>query len=285
MSNNGVEPQPNGAVNQAGGSVNQPGGAVNQPKGTTVCGIIGLVLGGVAALTCFIPLINNISFVLGAVGLVLSIIGLVGTRRGKKSGKALAIVATVLCVISLIVTLWVQKSISDAFDEAGKAFETNQSTSGESDQAGNDGDSSDQAQSDDKDAQGSAKNVQDMEGDLSESHVKIVSAVKEGADVDGKPTVVVTYEWTNKSDENQSFMGLMHSEVFQNGNQLESALITDDSAGSYDVKSEMQNLQPGAKGTATQAFVLKDDSELTVEVSDMFSTSKAKVVGKFNMEG
>ncbi|WIK64706.1 DUF5067 domain-containing protein [Gleimia hominis] len=278
MSNNGVEPQLNSAVSESNGSV-------NQPKGTTVCGIIGLVLGAVAALTCFIPLINNISFVLGAVGLVLSIIGLVGTLRGKKSGKPLAIVATVLCVISLIVTLWVQKSISDAFDEAGKAFETNQSTSGESDQSGNDGDSNDQKKSDDADAQGSAKNVQEMEGDLSESHVKIVSVVKEGTDIDGKPTVVVTYEWTNKSDENQSFMALMHSDVFQNGNQLKSALITDDSAGSYDANSELQNLQPGATGTVTQAFVLKDDSELTVEVSDIFSTSKAKVVGKFNMEG
>ena len=278
MSNNGVEPQLNSAVSESNGSV-------NQPKGTTVCGIIGLVLGAVAALTCFIPLINNISFVLGAVGLVLSIIGLVGTLRGKKSGKPLAIVATVLCVISLIVTLWVQKSISDAFDEAGKAFETNQSTSGESDQSGNDGDSNDQKKSDDADAQGSAKNVQEMEGDLSESHVKIVSVVKEGTDIDGKPTVVVTYEWTNKSDENQSFMALMHSDVFQNGNQLKSALITDDSAGSYDANSELQNLQPGATGTVTQAFVLKDDSELTVEVSDIFSTSKAKVVGKVNMEG
>ena len=60
-----------------------------------------------------------------------------------------------------------------------------------------------------------AKGEQDMEGDLTDMHVKIVSAVRSGNDYNNQPTVLVTYEWTNTTDKNNSFAVLANPKVFQ----------------------------------------------------------------------
>ncbi|WP_413542779.1 hypothetical protein [Citricoccus nitrophenolicus] len=85
--------------------------------------IVGIVLGGLALLLSWVPIVNNLAFVLGLVGLVLGIIGLVLAIR-KHGAKALSIVAVVLSVLSLVVVFATQafysavlEDVSDALDE------------------------------------------------------------------------------------------------------------------------------------------------------------------------
>ena len=234
-----------------------------EEKGLTVCGIVGVVFGALGFVLSFIPIINNIAAIFGFIGVILAIVALVGTFRGKKRGKALAIVAAVLSVLAIVITLAMQSAASKAIDEA-----TGVSSSQSS-------------------AKGSAKNQpkgdQDMEGDLETMHVKIVSAVRSNNDYNNQPTVLVTFEWTNNTDKNNSFAVLASPQVFQNGQALDTAIYSENPAG-YDSNSDFAEVQPGATGTVTIGYTLKDDSEVTVDVTDLFDLNdSAKVVHKFTV--
>lgn len=246
-----------------------------QPKGTSVCGILGVIFGAIGLVLSFIPIINNAAFFFGLIGVILAIVAIVGTFRGKRNGKVLAIVGAVLSVLSIVITLSMQASFSKAIDEAtGTASSSTSTSSSTSASADSDGSAGDDAQD----------GVQDQEGDLEDAHVKIVSAVKSVDDYEGQPTVLVTYEWTNKTDKNTSFMVATSDKVFQNGQQLDTAMYGMDAPEGYDSGSSMKDLQPGATGTVTQAYVLKDDSPVTVEVTDLFSMDdKAKVAHTFDL--
>lgn len=89
-----------------------------QPKSKSAMAIAGFVLGCVALLTSFIPIVNNLSFVLALLGLIFTIVGLVGVVKGKKSGKGLAIAALAICVVSGAVVLATQSAYSVALDAA-----------------------------------------------------------------------------------------------------------------------------------------------------------------------
>ncbi|KAB7791176.1 DUF5067 domain-containing protein [Bifidobacterium leontopitheci] len=234
----------------------------------TICGVVGVVFGALGLVLSFIPIINNIAAILGAIGVVLAIIAIVGTFRGKKDGKIVAVVAAVLSILAIVITLAMQAAASKAIDDAmDKAVGTSQTAkSGSSKSASKD-----------------AKGEQDMEGDLKTMHVKIVSAVKSGNDYEGKPTVLVTYEWKNTTEKNNSFMVLANAQVFQNGQALETAVYMDEPEG-YDGSSYMADVQPGATATATVGYVLKDQSAVTVDVTDTFSLDdSAKVAHTFNL--
>lgn len=84
----------------------------NQP--TSAAAIVGLVLGILAIVTSWIPIVNNLSGILAMVGLVFSIVGVVGTARGKKGGKGLAVAALVLNALSLVIVLGLQSAWSAA---------------------------------------------------------------------------------------------------------------------------------------------------------------------------
>ena len=73
------------------------------PQSKSGMAIAGFVLGIIALLTSFLPIINNFSFFLAVLGMIFGIVGMVGILKGKKSGKGLAIAAIVICVVSGVV--------------------------------------------------------------------------------------------------------------------------------------------------------------------------------------
>lgn len=88
-------------------------------RSTSGLAITGLVLGIIAVILSFIPIVNNVAAVIGVIGAIFAIIGIVKTgKKGKKKGRVMSIIATILCVLSVIITLSMQKSASDAFDKA-----------------------------------------------------------------------------------------------------------------------------------------------------------------------
>ena len=75
-----------------------------EQKSTSGLAVAGFVLGIIAMLGSFIPIINNASFIFGLIGLILAFIGIF-----KSSKKVLPIVAVILCVLSMVITLSLQK--------------------------------------------------------------------------------------------------------------------------------------------------------------------------------
>lgn len=90
-----------------------------------------------------------------------------------------------------------------------------------------------------------------------------------GTDYDGKPAIVVTYTFTNNSDKATSFMVAVSAKAFQNGVELGDALVVD----GVDSQPLMSDIKPGATITVQDAYLLADQSEVTVEVSELFSLS------------
>lgn len=90
----------------------------SEQKPLSVAAIIGVVLGAIAVLTSFMPIINNGSFILALIGTVVGIVGLVGVLRGKKRSKPLAIIALALNVIAVVVVIATQSMYSAAIDDA-----------------------------------------------------------------------------------------------------------------------------------------------------------------------
>ena len=71
----------------------------NTQKSSSGLAIASLVLGIIAIVTSFLPIINNLSFILALVGLILGVVAIIIIRKGAKKGMGLAVAGTVLrCV-------------------------------------------------------------------------------------------------------------------------------------------------------------------------------------------
>lgn len=96
-----------------------------------------------------------------------------------------------------------------------------------------------------------------------------IDAARVTQDYEGNPAVVVTYTFTNNSDDTTSFLVALNAQVFQNGIQLDAAYMVDD----VDVSSTMTNIKPGASIQVEEVYALNDMSDIEVEVSELFSFS------------
>ena len=81
-------------------------------KNTSGLAIAGLVLGIIALSTSFIPIVNNASFIFGIIGLILGIAGLFRSNK-----KVMPVVAIILCIISMVITLALQKEWTDKLNK------------------------------------------------------------------------------------------------------------------------------------------------------------------------
>lgn len=75
----------------------------------------GLVLGIIAACISFIPIINNLAFIMGGLAVIFGIIAFI-----KKAGKGNVIAAIILGVIAITITISSQKALSEGLNEVSK---------------------------------------------------------------------------------------------------------------------------------------------------------------------
>lgn len=75
----------------------------------------GLVLGIIGACTSFIPIINNLSLILGVLAIIFGIVALI-----KKSGKGKVIASIILGIVTIAITMSAQKTVSDSLDNLSK---------------------------------------------------------------------------------------------------------------------------------------------------------------------
>lgn len=86
-----------------------------------VLGILAIVFGGIALLGAWMPIINNLSFIIAILALILGIIGLF---INKKRQKTLAIIGTVIAVVSMAIVLITQTMYARALNNVSKDVET-----------------------------------------------------------------------------------------------------------------------------------------------------------------
>lgn len=94
------------------------------PKKTSGLGIASLVLGIIAIIGSWVPILNNVSFLLAIVGLVLGIVGIVSIRKGKAGGKGLTIAAIIINVVAIVIVICTQWVFGKALDEVSKDLDS-----------------------------------------------------------------------------------------------------------------------------------------------------------------
>lgn len=112
-------------------------------------------------------------------------------------------------------------------------------------------------------------------GDLGEYHVEIKD-FQLITDYEGKAAILVSYDFTNNGDEEANAMWSLSDLAYQNGVQLDNAIVMDSSIMNSDDK--MKDLQKGATLEIKEAFLLASDTApVEFEVSELISADDAKV--------
>lgn len=120
-------------------------------------------------------------------------------------------------------------------------------------------------------ASGSVADVpveESRDGHADADYAVTIDACASTSGYDGSPAIIVDYSFTNNSEESKSFATACHAKAFQNGVELESAIVADDLGNGY-----MAEIKPGATTVVRLAYALTDQSEVTVEVEELFSFS------------
>jgi len=181
----------------------------------------------------------------------------------KKQNSALPKLVFVLVCIAIILYAFVNTGNDDSKKSANNNQEqlANQSTEGES-------------KSTKEEEITSLSDEQSEiigEGDIGKYYV-IIKDIEITEDYAGKPAVIVTYEWTNNSDESKSFGYVLVDKVYQDGIECESSIIkivTDDSGGKY------KEIKPGKTLEFRYGYILNDtETDIEVEVGPWLSLSK-----------
>ena len=97
-------------------------GPKKQPKGEkkdgkSGLGIAGFVIGIIAIIFSFIPIVNNIAFFIGIIAAVFGIIGAITHKS-----KGLSIAGIILGILAVVITLVLQSMWSKALDDASQSF-------------------------------------------------------------------------------------------------------------------------------------------------------------------
>lgn len=104
--------------------------------------------------------------------------------------------------------------------------------------------------------------------DINDCHIKyLYHEVVEN--LAGDVCVAVYYEFTNNTNENQEFDFTVSDKAFQNGVELEGSIfhVNDDS------KTSGMEIQPGVSVTVCSGFVLRDKSDVEIQISPWISFS------------
>lgn len=120
-------------------------------------------------------------------------------------------------------------------------------------------------------------------GDVGDNHIEIKEAAL-ATDYEGNPAIVVTYAWTNNSDDTTSALAAVHAKAFQDGVELENAIIMNQDV--FDSNSYMKDVRPGTTIDVQNAFTLTSETSIVeVEIAELISFTDEKVIMNFDITG
>lgn len=108
-------------------------------------------------------------------------------------------------------------------------------------------------------------------GTLGDYYVEIQDAFL-AEDYQGHPAIVITYQWTNNSEQTTNAMSALLENAYQNGVQMDGAIVV--STPGYRSGTSTRNLRPGTSASVHRAFLLADGSSpVEFEVSEFIGSS------------
>lgn len=119
-------------------------------------------------------------------------------------------------------------------------------------------------------------------GTLGDYTVAIESA-RLSKDYNDKPVVVVKYKFTNNGDKDAAFMTSISGKAFQDGVELEMAVINSANDKKYNAGDLTKQIKKGGSIEVEKGYVLSNQtSKIEVEASQLISLSDTKLSKEFD---
>ena len=124
------------------------------------------------------------------------------------------------------------------------------------------GDYNSQSQSEDNTVEPEPKVTQENSGTIGEFAVSIDDA-KVTTSRNGKKSILVTYSFKNGSSKNTNFADVLSAEAYQHDTACPQASMENQE---HDIENMLTELKPGETRKIYEAYILQDDSDITVRV-------------------
>ncbi len=224
------------------------------PRKPHVLGIIALAVAVAGFIFACIPGALIVGWVLLPIAFILSIVALFlkGLKWPAIVGLILSIIGTIVGFVVFFAV--VATAAHDAFGDSGSAPAPTSATSTAP-----------------KPAESAAAPTADGK------YAVTIDSATQTQDYQGKPALVVNYTFTNNSAKDVSFLFAVHAQAFQDGVELDSAIVSD---GSVDTTGTLKEVKPGATVTVQWAYTLSSTSEVSVEVKELLSLDDTTLATK-----
>lgn len=250
-------------------------------------GVTSLVMGILALVISWIPIINNITFLFSILGLVFAIVAFVGIKHHKVRGRGIAYAGLITSIVGFAIMLATQSLYGEVLKQATTTSHTKTATTSTSNNDSEKAQKDDSAGNEEKSQDNNSDNKEASEGEIDNGkyHVTIKGAELSGEDYDGNPTVLVTYEVVNNQKDKTSNPFDWNVKVFQNGTAVSNHAMYVHKPKGYDSKANhyQTQIQPGGKFSYVEAFVVKDKkAPIRVEISSSWK-EEDKITKEFNL--
>lgn len=221
-----------------------------------VLGIIALVVSAIGFIFACIPGALIVGWILLPIGFILSLVALFmkGGKWPAITGLILAVVGTVAGVVVFFAV--VANAANDAFGSSDPLPVASESA---------------QAAPEPEDT------ASEEEPAANSDYAVTIGDATQAKDYEGKPALVVDFTFTNNSEDDANFMFAVTAKAFQDGVELESAILLDGADG---IQDSLKDVKPGSTITVQQAYVLEDTTDVTVEVSELISFDDSLIAQK-----
>jgi hypothetical protein len=217
-----------------------------------VLGIIALAVAVVGFIFACVPGALIVGWILLPIAFVLSIVALFlsGAKWPAITGLILAVVGTVVGFVVFFAV--VAQAANDAFGDKGSSVVSG-GDSAPVESAGGDS------------------------GTATSDYAVTIDKATVTKDYEGKPAIVVDFTFTNNSDKDANFMFAVSSKAFQNGVELETAVITDDG---FKLADALKDIKPGTTIPVQLAYTLSDTSDVSIEATELISLDDTMLAKK-----
>lgn len=103
-----------------------------------------------------------------------------------------------------------------------------------------------------------------------------INGAKFAEDYEGKKGVIISYTFTNNSDETTMAMSAVNLDVYQDGVELEIGITGMDSG--YDAESALKKIKTGKSVKCEAFYLLTSEADLEIEISEFFDFSDNKPI-------
>lgn len=224
---------------------------MEKKKESIAISLIALIIGILALLLSWVPIVNNLAAIFAVIGFIFGIIAIIVNRKNKKT---LAIVGLVVSVISFAIVMATQAYYGAKIDESFKSSNTDSNKST--------GKAETSKSKPEKEASGwdeATKTFTTKDGIIK------IDKIEKTTDYEGKPAVKVYFTVTNKTTESKNVQSLYHNltrtqqKSKNTSNDLQFAMPDFKSNGNNEENHLNDNINP--EGTVSGFYPFKLENE------------------------